>query len=43
MSSSDLSTRKRRRVITDAERKALRDYYNDPNPLNKPAHKQLRL
>lgn len=36
-----LVTRKRRRAITDAERKALRDYYFDPVN-GKPAHKHLR-
>ena len=32
---------KRRRAVTDAERKALRDFYFDPQN-NKPPHKQLR-
>ena len=32
---------KRRRAVTDAEQKALRDYYFDPQN-DKPPHKQLR-
>lgn len=36
-----LVTRKRRRAITDTERKALRDYYFDPAN-GKPAQKVIR-
>ncbi|MCJ1349067.1 hypothetical protein MMC31_007303, partial [Peltigera leucophlebia] len=36
-----LVTRKSRRAITDAERKAVRDYYFDPAN-GKPAHKHVQ-
>lgn len=36
-----LVPRKRRRAITDAERKTLRDWYFDPGN-GKPAHKYIR-